>query len=290
MRASKGTGSLAPTGMTVRVSITRSIFAWTSRGSSAISSRKSVPLSASRKCPGLSRTAPVKAPRRCPKSSLSSGVGGSAAQMIARKGPACRGESAWRACPHSSFGALTPRGTSPPSNASAPGVAATTWRLASRKRAGPPNSSSAMSASAPGAGPGTGRRPVVGTTGDLAFWQTNVGVSLPQRYVAKAHRQRATRLTGAEFLRDPCRKFSAVTLGPRRAGGMAPARYATCSTFHRMSATPPRPKPPPRRRRPLSSVIPAVVWCAIAMLAFLLLVLASGGPDAPDAPALEERR
>jgi hypothetical protein len=36
--------------------------------------------------------------------------------------------------------------------------------------------------------------------------------------------------------------------------------------------------------------MPAVVWCAIAMMAFLLLVLASGGPDAPDAPALEERR
>ena len=47
-----------------------------------------MPLPATSNSPGLSRTAPVNAPRTCPKSSDSSSVSVSAAQLIETNGPA----------------------------------------------------------------------------------------------------------------------------------------------------------------------------------------------------------
>ena len=61
---------------------------------SPISSRKSVPPPACRKCPMRDSTAPVKAPRSCPKSSLSSRPRGIAAVFTATKGPSQRGLAA----------------------------------------------------------------------------------------------------------------------------------------------------------------------------------------------------
>ena len=60
------------------------------RGNSPISSRKSVPPSASSKRPMRSWIAPVKAPFSCPKSSLSRSVAGSAAQLTLMKGLVAR--------------------------------------------------------------------------------------------------------------------------------------------------------------------------------------------------------
>jgi hypothetical protein len=56
---------------------------------SPISSRKIVPLSASSNLPLRLASAEVNAPRSWPKSSLSSRLSGSAAQLIATRGP-CR--------------------------------------------------------------------------------------------------------------------------------------------------------------------------------------------------------
>ena len=55
-------------------------------GSSATSSRNSVPLAANSKRPRPSRSAPVKGPRSWPNSSVSTSVSGSAAQFTATKG------------------------------------------------------------------------------------------------------------------------------------------------------------------------------------------------------------
>ena len=66
---------------------TRSSFAWVAGAMSPISSRKSVPPLACSKRPIRWRSAPVKAPRSWPKSSDSSSVSGSAAQLTLTKGP-----------------------------------------------------------------------------------------------------------------------------------------------------------------------------------------------------------
>ena len=59
---------------------------------SPISSRNSVPPSASSNRPSFSLTAPVKAPFSCPNSSDSSSVSGRAAQLIAMNGRSARGD------------------------------------------------------------------------------------------------------------------------------------------------------------------------------------------------------
>ena len=65
----------------------RSSLGCSARGISPISSRKSVPPSASSKTPVRSETAPLKAPRTCPKSSLSMRFSGMAPQSIGNEGP-----------------------------------------------------------------------------------------------------------------------------------------------------------------------------------------------------------
>ncbi len=62
---------------------------------SEISSRKSVPPSASWKRPRFSRTAPVKAPRSWPKSSDSSSASGSAPQLMETNFFSLRMEPKW---------------------------------------------------------------------------------------------------------------------------------------------------------------------------------------------------
>ena len=64
---------------------------------SPISSRNSVPPSASSNSPFLSRTAPVKAPRSWPNSSLSSSVSGMAPQLTDTKRCVARGLEKWMA-------------------------------------------------------------------------------------------------------------------------------------------------------------------------------------------------
>jgi hypothetical protein len=54
-----------------------------------------VPPVASRTDPSARAFASVKAPRAWPKSSLSSSVAGTAAQLIATKGPSLRGLASW---------------------------------------------------------------------------------------------------------------------------------------------------------------------------------------------------
>jgi hypothetical protein len=76
-----------PPAARVRSCSARSSLACISRGISPISSRKRVPPLASMKSPGRPLRASVKAPRTCPKSSLSSRWRGTAAQLIATKGP-----------------------------------------------------------------------------------------------------------------------------------------------------------------------------------------------------------
>ena len=73
----------------------RSTFAWVFRLMSAISSRKSVPESASSNLPLRAVSAPVKAPRVWPNSSLSISSSGIAAQFTSTKGPAARRLWAW---------------------------------------------------------------------------------------------------------------------------------------------------------------------------------------------------
>ncbi len=75
--------------------MTRSSLGWNAAEISPISSRKMVPPSAAWKTPIWSRFAPVKAPLVWPKSSLSSSVSGSAAQLIRIMGRVWRGEKRW---------------------------------------------------------------------------------------------------------------------------------------------------------------------------------------------------
>ncbi len=77
------------------VSSTRSSFTWLSGSMSPISSRKSVPPSASSMRPGLEPTAPVNAPFSWPNSSDSSTSRGSAPQWIGTNGRSARPERSW---------------------------------------------------------------------------------------------------------------------------------------------------------------------------------------------------
>ena len=86
-----GTARVAPTGSTSRSDSTRSSRACSASGMSPISSRKSVPPSASWTRPRLPlAAAPEKLPGRWPKSSLSISASGMAAQFTATKGRARR--------------------------------------------------------------------------------------------------------------------------------------------------------------------------------------------------------
>src|SRR5262249_35447896 len=62
MRTSASRSALAPRARTRQRSMTSSIFTWSAGAISPISSRNSVPPSASTRSPARSRTAPVKAP------------------------------------------------------------------------------------------------------------------------------------------------------------------------------------------------------------------------------------
>ena len=87
----------------MRVSSTRSSLTWMAGEISPISSRKSVPPSASSNRPSRRSAAPVNAPFSCPNSSLSSSVSGSAAQLTAMKALPRRGERSWSAFATSSL-------------------------------------------------------------------------------------------------------------------------------------------------------------------------------------------
>ena len=95
IRTSTAIGTVPPTRRNVRSSTARRNFACAAGGSSPISSRKSVPPSASSKRPARRSLAPVYAPRSCPKSSFSTRLSGRAATFTATNGPGARGE---RAC------------------------------------------------------------------------------------------------------------------------------------------------------------------------------------------------
>src|SRR5207247_1247560 len=73
----------------------RSTFACAARLMSPISSRNSVPPSASSNFPSRSANAPVKLPFMWPNSSLSISSPGIAAQFTSTNGPWARGDSAW---------------------------------------------------------------------------------------------------------------------------------------------------------------------------------------------------
>ena len=94
-RTSIACGCVAPSGTTSRSCNTRSNFAWSPTGISAISSSRIVPLFAARKKPSPPDDAPVNAPFWCPNSIASSMLSGSAAQLIATNGPFLRGELLW---------------------------------------------------------------------------------------------------------------------------------------------------------------------------------------------------
>ena len=90
-RRRTGCGRVAPIGSTSRSASTRSSRACSARGMSPISSRKSVPPSASWIRPRLPfGPAPEKLPGRWPNSSLSISDSGMAAQLTATKGPSRR--------------------------------------------------------------------------------------------------------------------------------------------------------------------------------------------------------
>src|SRR5207253_1898183 len=87
----------SPTRRTSPSCSTRKSETWSWRGRSAISSRRSVPPSASSKRPRLALTAPVKAPLAWPNSSLSMSCSGIAPQLTATKGRSARGERSCKA-------------------------------------------------------------------------------------------------------------------------------------------------------------------------------------------------
>ena len=94
-RTSTRIGRVPPTRKNSPSSITLSSLAWSSGGISAISSRKSVPVSATSRSPRLAATAPVKAPFSWPKSSLASSSSVKTAQLSARNGRSRRGLVSW---------------------------------------------------------------------------------------------------------------------------------------------------------------------------------------------------
>ena len=86
-RTSTRTLAAPPTGSTTCSCSARSTLACVLRLMSPISSRKSVPPSASSNLPRRSSIAPVNAPLTCPKSSLSISSSGMAAQLTSTNGP-----------------------------------------------------------------------------------------------------------------------------------------------------------------------------------------------------------
>ena len=103
MRKSLLVGVSPPTRSKVLFSNTRNNFAWRFMETSAISSRNSVPPSASSIFPIFWRLASVKAPFSCPNSSDSMRVAESSERLIARNGPFLRGLKACAALAKSSL-------------------------------------------------------------------------------------------------------------------------------------------------------------------------------------------
>ena len=91
MRTSTRFAWLAPTGTISPSSSTRSSLAWSAGAISPISSRKSVPPSASSNHPLRSDVAPVNEPRTWPNSIDSASSPGMATQFTGMNGPADRG-------------------------------------------------------------------------------------------------------------------------------------------------------------------------------------------------------
>jgi hypothetical protein len=112
IRTSQATVLVPPTRTNSRSCNTRSSLTCVAAEISPISSRNSVPPSASSNRPILRATAPVNAPFSCPKSSLSSSVSASAAQLIPMKVRSWRSEREWMCRAVSSF----PVPVSPSSN------------------------------------------------------------------------------------------------------------------------------------------------------------------------------
>ena len=96
-------GDTPPTRMNSRSSSTRRSFTCVAGGISPISSRKSVPVSASSNRPSRRSAAPVKAPFSWPNNSLSSRLSGSAPTFTAMNGLLRRFDSMWIARATSSF-------------------------------------------------------------------------------------------------------------------------------------------------------------------------------------------
>ena len=103
IRRSTLVGRVSPILMNSPHSSTRSSLACSSTGISPISSRKSVPLSASSNNPFLSLVAPVKLPARWPNNSLSSSSLEKAEQLTATNAPFARGLAWWMACAKTSL-------------------------------------------------------------------------------------------------------------------------------------------------------------------------------------------
>ena len=91
------TGFLEPTGSISPSCSARSSLTWASSGSSPISSRKSVPVSASWNLPMRLSTAPVNEPFSWPNSMLSTRFSGMAPQLTVTKGLERRSLSPWMA-------------------------------------------------------------------------------------------------------------------------------------------------------------------------------------------------
>ena len=110
---------------------TRSSLACVSSGRSPISSRNSVPPSATSKRPSRRWKAPVKAPFSCPKSSLSTKPAGSAAQLTVISG---RSRRALRACRARAIRSLpvpvSPHSSTVVSEGATRSTACITWRNA----------------------------------------------------------------------------------------------------------------------------------------------------------------
>jgi len=102
-RTSTSTSSVPPTRRKTRSCRTRKSLTWIAGLVSPISSRKTVPLSATSNRPALAATAPVKAPFTWPKSSLSRSVSGIAPQLMAMNGFAVRSLFLWMVRATSSF-------------------------------------------------------------------------------------------------------------------------------------------------------------------------------------------
>src|SRR6185503_16395280 len=86
-----------------RSCMTRRSLAWVSRGMLPISSKKSVPLSASSKRPFFEYTAPVKAPLTCPKRFDSRRSCGNDPELTTMKGLSALEEFVWMALATSSL-------------------------------------------------------------------------------------------------------------------------------------------------------------------------------------------